>query len=43
MTPTTAINRVSLTITFTMYHFEAPSDFKIPISHVRSLTAVYIA
>ena len=33
---------VSRSTTFTMYHFEAPSDFKIPISRVRSITAVYI-
>ncbi len=30
-------------ITFTMYKFEAPMDFRIPISRVRSMTAVYIA
>ena len=40
--PTTASSMVSRSTTLTMYHFDAPSDFRIPISRVRSITAVYI-
>ena len=40
--PATASSAVSRTITLRMYAGEAPSAFKIPISRVRSTTAVYI-
>ena len=41
--PTTASTAVSRSTTFTMYSLDAPMDFKMPISRVRSITAVYIA
>src|ERR1039458_4812927 len=40
--PAIASSTVSRSTTLTMYHFDAPIDFKIPISRVRSITAVYI-
>ena len=43
MIPTIASSNVSRSTTFTMYNFVAPRDFRIPISRVRSMTAVYIA
>src|SRR5579862_12553 len=41
--PITPSSMVSRRTTFTMYHLEAPIDFRMPISRVRSITAVYIA
>ena len=41
--PPNASSTVSRSTTFTMYSFDAPIDFRMPISRVRSITAVYIA
>jgi hypothetical protein len=42
ITPAAAIVAVSRRITSTMVSFEAPIDLRMPISRVRSSTAVYI-
>ena len=42
MEPTIASTAVSRSRMFKMYSGEAPSAFKMPISRVRSSTAVYI-
>jgi hypothetical protein len=43
MIPPTASRAVSRRTTFTIYNREAPMDYRLPISRVRSMTAVYIA
>src|SRR5215472_2334416 len=40
--PAKASTRVSRRMARTMYNLDAPSDFKMPISRVRSITAVYM-
>ena len=42
-TPASAKSTVSRSTASTIYSFEAPMDFKIPISRVRSHTAAYMA
>ena len=37
------IRSVSRKMTFMMYSLSAPSDFRMPISRVRSMTAAYMA